>query len=90
MDARVCLTLGFADSEKTFAYAASFGIDEISEEYVKDAKTGLEHIKYISVREDAGKSIIEKLTGRNDVQVVVDPTMLLTTEEWDQIAEKPK
>lgn len=81
---------GFAPSEKIFAYSASFGIDKIPEKYVEDVKKGLEHIKYISVREDAGKKIVEELTGRTDVQVLVDPTMLLTADEWDEIAEKPQ
>lgn len=82
--------LGFADYDQTFSYAASFGIDKIPEEHVEAVRKGLNHIKYISVREEAGKRIVEDLTGRTDVQVLVDPTMLLTTQEWDAVAEKPK
>ena len=82
--------LGFADYDRTFSYAASFGIDHIPEEYVEDVRRGLEHIKFISVREDAGKRIVEELTGRTDVYVHVDPTMLLTAEEWDKVSKKPK
>lgn len=82
--------LVFADRERTFSYAASFGIDKIPEEHVEAVRKGLNHIKFISVREDAGKRIVEDLTGRTDVQVLVDPTMLLTTQEWDAVAEKPK
>lgn len=82
--------LGFAERDRTFSYAASFGIDHIPEEYVEDVRKGLQHIKYISVREDAGKRIVEELTGRTDVYVHVDPTMLLTAEEWDEVAACPK
>ena len=82
--------LGFAERERTFSYAASFGVDSIPEEYMEAVRKGLNHIKYISVREDAGKRIVEELTGRTDVQVLVDPTMLLTPAEWDKVAEKPK
>ena len=82
--------LGFAETDRTFSYAASFGIDRIPEEYAEDVRKGLNHIKYISVREDAGKRIVEELTGRTDVQVLVDPTMLLTPVQWDEVAEKPK
>lgn len=82
--------LGFADSERTFSYAASFGVDQIPEKYHEDVRKGLQHIKYISVREDAGKQIVEELTGRTDAQVLVDPTMLLTTDEWDAVAQPPK
>ncbi|MBQ8833646.1 MAG: polysaccharide pyruvyl transferase family protein [Oscillospiraceae bacterium] len=82
--------LGFAPTERTFSYAASFGVDRIPEEYQDAVRKGLNHIKYISVREDAGKRIVEELTGRTDVQVLVDPTMLLTTQEWDEVVSKPK
>lgn len=82
--------LGFAEYDRTFSYAASFGIEEIPEQYKEDVRRGLNHIKFISVREDAGKRIVEELIGRTDVQVLVDPTMLLTTQEWDAVAEKPK
>ena len=82
--------LGFADYDRTFSYAASFGIEEIPEKYKEDVREGLNHIKFISVREDSGKRIVEELTGRTDVQVLVDPTMLLTTQEWDAVAEKPQ
>ena len=82
--------LDFAPSERTFAYAASFGIDEIPEANRQAVATGLKHIRHISVREDAGKKIVEDLTGRTDAQVLVDPTMLLTREDWDQVIKCPK
>lgn len=82
--------LRFAQQEKTFSYAASFGIDEIPEEFRDAVATGLRHVKYISVREDAGKKIVEDLTGRTDASVLVDPTMLLTAQEWDEVIAKPK
>lgn len=43
----------------------------------------------ISVREEAGAKIIKDLTGR-DATVLVDPTMLLTKEEWRNVSKKPK
>lgn len=82
--------LGFADYDATFSYAASFGDDKIPQGYEEAVRKGLQHIKHISVREDAGKRIVEELTGRTDVQVLVDPTMLLTREEWDEVAAKPR
>ena len=42
------------------------------------------------MREYEGKKIIYELTGRDDVQVLIDPTMLLTKEEWESIEQKPK
>lgn len=82
--------LTFAPKEKRNSFSASFGISEIPDdmkEYYKEKLNGLNHI---SVREDSGKEIIKELTGREDVEVFVDPTMLLTAEEWDKVAKKPK
>lgn len=44
----------------------------------------------MSVREEAGKRIVEKLTGKEDVEVLIDPTMMLTKEEWESIMKKPE
>lgn len=81
--------LGFSDRESAFSYAASFGVDEIPEDYHEDVRKGLMHLKYISVREEAGKRIVETLTGRTDAQVVVDPTLLLSEQDWLFVAKKP-
>lgn len=81
--------LGFAPEKASFSYAASFGIDQIPEEYREAVRKGLEHIRYISVREEAGKQIVQELTGRTDVPVLIDPTMLLTAQEWSDVLRKP-
>lgn len=81
--------LGFADENAAFAYAASFGIEQIPDACRDAVRTGLSHLRHISVREDTGKKIVEEMTSRDDVQVLVDPTMLLTAREWTDIQEKP-
>lgn len=81
--------LGFTSRDTAFAYAASFGIDQIPPHHQEAVRNGLNHLKYISVREAAGKKIVEELTGRTDVQVLVDPTMLLTAGEWSEILKQP-
>ena len=81
--------LKFADSEKTIAYAPSFGISMIPKIMEDTYIYGLKHIKHLSVREDAGAKIIKDLTGR-DAQVVLDPTMLLLKEDYEKIEKKPK
>ncbi len=74
--------LNWSDSEKKMSYAASFGTSKIPFYQKNRTKKFLNKYKYISVREIAGRKIIKKLTGR-DVKVVVDPTLLLTKEDWD-------
>ena len=83
------LLVGIEES-KRIAYAASIGIDELPHNVKDKAKREWLKFKAISVREDKGKKIIEELTGRNDVQVSLDPTMLLASEEWSKLAKRPK
>ena len=80
--------LQFADRNKRVAYAASFGVSEIKPDKVEIVRKGLEGIDYISVREQAGAKIVKDLTGR-DVPILVDPTLLLTAEEWEKVMERP-
>lgn len=80
----------FADSSKCISYSASIGINDIPNDKKEIYKYGLNHLKYISVRENRAKEIVEELTGRTDVEVLVDPTMLLTPKEWDRVSKKPK
>lgn len=85
--------LEFAPLNKRIAYAPSFGASSIPNEYKENYKIGLEGFKDLSVREDIGAKIIKDLTGKK-AKIVLDPTMLLTKEEWLSIAKevsnKPK
>lgn len=74
------------DSQK-IAYASSFSCLSIPEEYVEEYRTNLSKFSSISVRENNGKKVIKQLLGK-DVDVVLDPTLLLNREEWAGIAEK--
>lgn len=74
---------------KRISYSASFGINELPNNVKKSTKNELNKFKAISVREEKGKKIVEELTNRKDVEVLLDPTMLLTSEEWDKVAKKP-
>ena len=80
--------LTFAPKEKRISYAASFGVSEIPKEKQESFAEWLRDMAFISVREQRGAEIVKELTGR-EVPVVVDPTMLLTKEEWGKIEQKP-
>lgn len=82
--------LAIVRKKDKIAFAASLGISKFPEDKKIYAKEKLKTFKAISVREDAGKEILEELTGRKDIQVLVDPTMLLTAEEWDKVSKKPE
>lgn len=80
--------LSFADPQKRFSYAASFGVDSIPAKYYEEYKKLLQQLQKISVREEEGRRIVLELTGR-DALVHIDPTMLLTQEDYISIEEKP-
>lgn len=80
--------LNFADSNKRIAYAASFGIEKVPSNKEDLFKNGLNNMKAISVREQEGAKIVKELINK-DVPVVIDPTMLLTQDEWHNMAKKP-
>lgn len=72
------------------AYAASFGIYNIPVEKQEIYTTGLNQLDYVSVREDAGKKIVESLSNKK-AEVVLDPTLLLKKDQWLGLTQdKPK
>ena len=81
--------LKFVPKEKRIAYAASIAIPEIPKAKENFFKNSLNEMKAISMREKDGANLVKKLIGR-DVPVVVDPTILLFKEEWQEIELKPE
>lgn len=78
----------FAKKEQKVAYAPSLGVSEMPPDRVDEYKSWLRDWKALSCREIDGAKIIEELTGIK-VPVLVDPTLMLTRNEWTQIASKP-
>jgi len=81
--------LGFSPQNCNFSYAASFGTNAINDEYVDEVRCGLNNIKYISVREEEGREIVRKIIGRIDAETLIDPTLYLSHNEWNEISVKP-
>lgn len=81
----------FSESKNKIAFAASFAVSELPININKDeVSEHLSKFKQISVREDDGKEIVKSLINRKDIEVLIDPTMLLTSKEWDKVIKKPK
>ncbi len=80
------------DANKKIAYAASMGVNNFDDAFIKLLKDNLtkDKFKWISVREDIARNVIKKNVNRDDIELLVDPTMLLTKDEWESIEEKPK
>lgn len=81
--------LTFASDEKKISFSASMGVEKLPDHVIETYKYYLKDYKSISVREEAAKIIVQNITKRNDVEVLVDPTMLLTIKEWEKISQKP-
>lgn len=81
--------LTFAKPEQMICMAPSFGVEELPTEWRAWFQEQLQRFPKIAVREEAGVHIVKELTGKN-AEVIIDPTMMLSKNEWLQIAKKPK
>lgn len=78
------LFLDFVPKGKlVFSYASSIGLSELPKEEVEITSKLLNKYEYLSVREDSGLSILHDL-GREDAVQCLDPTLLLSKEEWNK------
>lgn len=76
------------DNVRRIAYAPSFAMPEYPAELTARLSENLKRLDYISVREETGKKICEKLGF--DARVVVDPTLLLYSKDYDTIKNTKK
>lgn len=79
--------LQFVSKDKyRFSYAASIA-NQLDDEWQSRFKELLKDFNAISVRESNGKESIENLVDI-PVEVVADPTLLLSRKDWDRISAK--
>ena len=73
---------------KRIAYAASFGTDEweFTETQTKEASRLLKKFNFISVRESSAVNIVKKYLNCDAIHVL-DPTMLLTKDDYTKLIE---
>jgi len=79
-----------SDSNKKIAYAPSLGVSRIDNPIIRGRMA--EHIstfEHLSIRELKGAELIESMTGKQ-VNVVLDPTLLMTADEWDNFLNMEK
>lgn len=79
---------GAFSQRRRIAYAPSFGIPHIPEGMEEELRGYLKQFSHISVRERQGQRIVKDLTGQ-EVPVVLDPTLLLTRDQWSAMAAPP-
>lgn len=74
---------------RSVAYAASFGDFDIPENQIPILKDRLDNFKSIALRENDKMSTVGLLY-QKALYKVIDPTLLLTPEEYEKIVENPK
>ncbi|MGI6241714.1 MAG: polysaccharide pyruvyl transferase family protein [Candidatus Omnitrophota bacterium] len=74
--------LTFVGKGKKVAYAASFGKTKMDKNTENSYKQMLEAYDEISVREDSAASLIEQWGCKKCIGQVIDPTLLLSGDEW--------
>ena len=83
-------TINFVPNEiNKISYATSFGVSSIPQKYLSKYKTFLDRINHLSVREQSGVELIDKISN-NKAKLVCDPTILLTKKEWDTIVKEKR
>lgn len=78
----------FSNVKKRISYAASFGVNQLPANKISQYRHWLDKFDYISVREESGREIIKELLGR-DSTVLIDPTMMIDSENWIKIEKQP-
>lgn len=77
--------LSFAPYNKRLSFAASFGVSDIPNNQRARYTKLLKKMRIISVRESQGVKIAKELTGRNDIILTLDPTLLIERNEWEKL-----
>ena len=70
---------------RKISYAASMGMTELNEDEKQCMTQSLKDYDYLSVREESGREVLSGL-GFDDVQVLIDPTLMLDKDEWAKYA----
>lgn len=76
-------------NKKRYSYAASIGLSQIPNNLKPTYRKLLSNFDKISVREEQGQDLL-KSEFNMDAEVVLDPTLLLTSTEWIRLAKFPK
>lgn len=80
--------LDFVKVGKTIAYAPSIGVTETSSISTK-AKQLIRKINYVSCREIEGSAVLSDIV-KKPVKTVLDPTLMIEREDWEEIIPKQK
>ena len=75
--------------QNKISISASIALSKVNDNTKNRFRNNLNNFKAISVREYDGKKILEECTNRDDIEVLIDPTMMIKKEEWEKLSKKP-
>mgnify|MGYP002796341934 FL=1 len=81
--------LDFVQEGRRIAYAPSLGVPQLPEDKAAELKRFLAPFSALSVREKRGQVLVRQAAQR-EAKVVLDPTLLLSGEDWGKLAAAPK
>lgn len=79
--------LDFADNKKRIAFASSIGVKNLSEDQKKKYLPLISAFNFCGIRENSGAELINSILERNFAKQVVDPTFLLSSDEWVNLSK---
>lgn len=82
--------LEFCENGKKVSYAASLGPNVLNgaSDDAERIKKDIGEYSNVSVREQGSLETLVKLTGRKDIEINIDPTLLLSSDEWNGLIGK--
>lgn len=80
--------LEFASNKKRVSYSSSISQPEIPIKIKERMNNALNKFIHIAVREQKSVELLNQLLKRNDVKLVVDPTYLLSADEWEKFGNR--
>lgn len=72
---------------KRISYAASLGSSKIDKKMQNEYKDKISKLDCISVREESGAKALKNVIKNKEIDVTLDPTLLLEKSDWDKIAD---
>lgn len=78
----------FSPQNRIIYFAPSFGVNDLPQNYIDIVRDGINDAECISVREKSGQKIIKDVIGK-DAELLIDPTLMLDSSEWEKISKKP-
>lgn len=73
---------------KSIIYAASIGKENLTKHQLRIYRKLMKNLDFISVREKSAQQLLKSKMPEYSIDLVLDPTLLLTTDIWTSLANK--